>query len=194
MSISDQITRIQQERNKIRTKLAEIGLVDSAAKLDACATAIDGIENNGAVSASVKEGESYKIPAGWHNGAGVVTGVAGGGNYALEETQTVTPTKGQQSIAPGEGFYGLAGVVVNPIPVEYQDVSDVTATAADTLAGKIIVTADGTVTPGTMVDNGAVNGTINGLSVTSYTIPAGFHNGEGTISLTNDIEEALAAI
>lgn len=194
MSISEQITRIQTARNTIKDKLSAIGLVDSSAKLEACAEAINGIENNGAVSASVKEGESYKIPAGWHNGAGVVTGVAGGGNYALEETKTVTPTKGQQSIAPGEGFYGLAGVVVNPIPTEYQDVSDVTATAADTLAGKIIVLADGTVTPGTMVDNGATNGAINGLSVTNYTIPEGYHNGEGTVSLTNDIEEALAAI
>ena len=194
MSISEQITRIQQERNKIRTKLAEIGLVDSAAKLDACATAIDGIENNGAVSASVKEGESYKIPAGWHNGAGVVMGIAGGGNYTLEETKTVTPTKGQQSIAPGEGFYGLAGVVVNPIPVEYQDVSDVTAEAKDVLAGKIIVLADGTEAAGTITDNGAANGTINGLTVTSYTIPEGYHNGKGTVSLTSDIEDALAAI
>lgn len=194
MSISEQITRLQTARNTIRAKLAAIGLVDNAAKLETCAEAINGITDNGAVSASVKEGESYKIPAGWHNGAGTVMGIAGGGNYALEETKTVTPTKGQQTIAPSEGFYGLQGVVVNPIPTEYQDVSDVDAEAKHVLAGKIIVLADGTVTPGTMVNNGAVNATINGLSVTSYTIPEGYHNGEGTISLSSDIEDALAAI
>ena len=194
MSISEQITRIQTARNTIKDKLSAIGLVDSAAKLEACAEAINGITDNGAVSASVKEGEKYTIPAGWHNGGGIVTGVSGGGNYKLEDAKTVTPTKSQQSITASEGFYGLSGVVVNPIPAEYQDVSDVTAEAKDTLAGKIIVLADGTEVAGRMVDNGAVNGTINGLTVTSYTIPEGYHNGNGTVSLTSDIEDALAAI
>lgn len=194
MSISDQIIRIQTARNTIKDKLAALGLVDSSAKLEACAEAINGITDNGAVSATIKEGEKYTIPAGWHNGGGTVQGVSGGGNYALEEAKTVTPTKSQQSITASEGYYGLAGVVVNPIPAEYQDVSDVTATAADTLAGKIIVTADGTETVGTMIDNGATSGSINGLNVVSFTIPKGYHNGEGTVSITNDIEEALAAI
>lgn len=194
MSISDQITRLQTARNTIRAKLSAIGLVDSAAKIEDCAEAINNIADNGAVSASVKEGESYKIPAGWHNGGGTVLGVAGGGNYTLEETKTITPTKGQQTIAPSEGYYGLQGVVVNPIPAEYQDVSDVTAEAKHVLAGKIIVLADGTEEAGTMVDNKAVTGTIDGLTVMSYTIPEGYHDGTGTITLTNDIETALAAI
>lgn len=194
MSISEKITGLQTIRNRMREKLAAMGLVDSAAKFESIANAVEGIKDNGAVSASVKEGESYKIPAGWHNGAGTVLGVAGGGNYALEETKTVTPTKGQQTIAPGEGFYGLQGVVVNPIPAEFQDVSDVTAKAEHVLAGEIFVDKDGTPTPGTMPENGAVNETIDGLTVTSYTIPAGHHNGSGTVSLTKDIEEALAAL
>lgn len=194
MSISEQITRIQALRNTIRSKLATLGLVDASAKLEACAEAINGIKDNGAVSASVKEGEKYTIPAGWHNGGGTVQGVSGGGNYALEETKTVTPTKSQQSITASDGYYGLSGVVVNPIPAEYQDVSDVTAEAKDVVAGKIIVKADGTEEVGTMVVNGATNGTIDGLTVTSYTIPEGYHNGKGTVSLTNDIEAALAAI
>ena len=69
-----------------------------------------------------------------------------------------------------------------------------TATAADVLAGKIFVTADGTVTAGEMLNNGAVNATIDGLTTTFYTIPAGRHSGSGTVSLTSDIENALAAI
>lgn len=194
MSISEQIIRIQTARNIIKDKLAALGLVDSAAKLEACAEAINGITDNGAVSASIKEGEKYTIPAGWHNGGGVVQGIAGGGDYDLEPTKTITPTKSQQSITASDGFYGLAGVVVNPIPAEYQDVSDVTAEAKHVFSGKIIVLADGTEVAGTMVDNGATNGTINGLTVMSYTIPEGYHNGKGTVSLTNDIEDALAAI
>ena len=72
-------------------------------------------------------------------------------------------------------------------------VSDVTATAADVLASKVIVTKDGTVTAGTMTNNGAISETI-GLNKSSFTIPKGYHNGSGKVSLSSDIEEALAAI
>ena len=46
---------------------------------------------------------------------------------------------------------------------------------------------------GTMPNNGAVSGSIDGLSGTSYAVPAGYTSG-GTVSLTGDIEEALADI
>lgn len=62
MSIQTEITRLQAARNKIRTKLVALGLATSTAKMDALADAIDEIENNGAVSASVQEGSSYTIP------------------------------------------------------------------------------------------------------------------------------------
>ena len=45
-----------------------------------------------------------------------------------------------------------------------------------------------------MVDRGTITTNIDGLTTTSYTIPAGKHSGSGTVSLTNDIETALAAI
>ena len=192
MAISTEITRLQNARNIIREKLVALGLVDTSAKLDTCAEAINGIEDKGAVSASVKEGESFTIPEGYHNGSGTVTGVAGGGNYNLQQ-KSVTPTKSQQNITPDNGYYGLSGVTVGVIPAEYQDVSDVTATAADVLASKVIVTKDGTVTAGTMTNNGAISETI-GLNKSSFTIPKGYHNGSGKVSLSSDIEEALAAI
>ena len=44
-----------------------------------------------------------------------------------------------------------------------------------------------------MANNGAVSGTIDGLTTTSYSVPAGYTSG-GSVSLTSDIEEALAAI
>ena len=46
---------------------------------------------------------------------------------------------------------------------------------------------------GTMPNNGAISATIDGLTTTSYAVPAGYTSG-GTVSLTNDIETALAAI
>ena len=80
------------------------------------------------------------------------------------------------------------------IPAEYAEVSGVTAAAADVLANKIFVGADGVETAGTMANNGAVQATIDGLTTTEYTVPAGYHSGAGKVTLTSDIEEALAAI
>lgn len=193
MSIANEITRLQAARNAIRAKLVALGLVDNAAKIDSCAEAIESIEDKGAVTATVKEGETFKIPKGYHNGSGTVAGVAGGGNYTLQE-KSVTPTKSPQNVTPDDGYFGLAAVTVGVIPAEYQVVTDVTATAGDVLAGKVIVTKDGTVTAGTMNNNGAVTETIDGLTVLSVNIPKGYHNGNGKVTLSNDIEEALAAI
>ena len=181
MCISTELSRLQTARNKIRTKLIALGLVTATAKLDDCASAVDGISNQGAVSATVQEGDTYTIPAGYHNGSGTVSGVAGGGNYKLQ-SKTVSPTKAQQAITPDSGYYGLSDVTVSQIPDAYQDVSSVTAGAADTLTGKVIVTADGKVTTGTMPNNGAVSKALD-ASTPSYTIPKGYHSGAGKVSV-----------
>ena len=181
-NIATQITRITNDRNTIRNKIVDFGLVESTANLDALATAIDGITNQGAVSAQVQEGDTYTIPKGYHNGSGTVSGVAGGGNYNLQ-SKSVTPTKQQQSVTPDSGYYGLSDVTVAAIPQAYQDVSSVTAVAGDVLANKIFVTADGSVTTGTMPNNGAVSQVLT-AGTPSYTVPAGYHSGTGTVSIS----------
>ena len=184
MSIATELSRIQTDRNTIRTKLVALGLVSSTANLDDCATAVGGIENRGAVSASVQEGDTYTIPAGYHTGSGTVSGVSGGGNYSLQ-SKTVTPTKAQQPITPDSGYYGLSDVTVAAIPDAYQDVSSVTAAAGDVLTGKILVTADGKVTTGTMPNNGAVSKVLD-TGTTTYTIAKGFHSGTGSVKITTE--------
>lgn len=156
MSVATQIERIQTDRDTIRAKAVNLGIAQDNANLDELATAISGIANNGAVSAEVKEGETYTIPKGYHNGSGTVSGVAGGGNYKLQ-SKTIQPTKQQQNITPDSGYYGLSDVTIEAIPVSYQDVSSVTATAPDILTGKTIVGPTGVVTAGTMKNNGAVS-------------------------------------
>ena len=126
----------------------------------------------------------YTVPVGYHNGEGTVSVVL--------ESKTATPTKAEQVISATKGKV-IDKVTVAAIPSAYQDVTGVTAVAADVLEGKKIVDAEGTVITGTMTDNGTITATIDGLTTTSYTIPAGKTSG-GTVSLTDDIETALAAI
>ena len=188
MSTQTEITRIQSARNTIRTKLVELGLATSTSKLDALATAVEGIENKGAVSAQVQEGDTYTIPKGYHNGSGTVSGVAGGGNYNLQ-SKTITPTKSQQSVTPDSGYYGLSDVTVGAIPENYHDVSPVTAGAADVLANKVIVNAAGETVAGTMTNNGAVSKTLD-TATPSYTVPKGYHSGTGTVKITTEEKTA----
>lgn len=219
MSVATEILRLQTLRNAIRTKLITLKIITkSDATFEECKDAIEGIADNGAVSGTIstKDG-TYTVPAGYHNGSGVVgiseteqskiiagniksgvqiLGVTGDyeGSGVSLQSKDVTPTKSAQNITPDDGYDGLSAVNVAAIPDEYAIVSNVTADAPDVLANKVFVDATGTEKAGTMVNNGAVAKTIDGLTETSYTIPAGYHNGIGSVSLTNDIETALAAI
>lgn len=189
MSTATEIARLIAARNTIRDKLISMGISGSTDKLDVLANDIDSIVDRGAVSATVREGQTYTIPAGYHNGSGTVSGVGGGGDYDLQ-SKIVTPTKSQQSITPDTGYYGLSDVTVNPIPDAYQNVSSVTASAGDVLANKVIVTTEGPVT-GIMPNNGAVSHVLDATSNNqSYSVPAGYHSGSGSVQIVLEQKSA----
>lgn len=187
-SSQTEITRLSDARDKIRSTLVNWGKAEGTERLDALATTIENIKNNGSVSAQIKEGDTYTIPEGYHNGSGTVSGIAGGGEYNLQ-SKTVTPTKKQQNVTPDEGYYGLSDVTVAAIPANYQDVSATTATAPDVLANKVFTAKDGTTTTGEMPNNGAVSQKLT-AEQPSYTVPKGYHDGLGTVSVDLETKSA----
>lgn len=220
MSISTQITRLQTIRNAIRETLISWGVItNSAADFEDCQTAIESIKNRGEIAVTLDTvTKSKTIDSGYYKGGSVSivtqekTATANGDitpdagkvlskvtvNVSSEapilQEKSVTPTKSVQEITKDEGYDGLSKVTVGAIPAAYQDVTGVTAEARDVLANKVFVDSTGATVPGTMQNNGTVEAKINGLTVTSYTVPGGYHSGDGTVSLTDDIETALAAL
>ena len=142
--------------------------------------------DNGAVSKTLDAtsgNQSYTVPKGYHSGAGTVK--------IATETKSATPTKSAQTITPTAGKV-LSSVSVGAIPAQYITTDDATALAGEILDGKTAY-VDGAKVEGTMTNNGAISGTIDGLTQLSVTIPAGYTSG-GTVTLTDDIYNQLAAI
>ena len=187
MDIAFQIARIQGLRNSLRDKLIGLGLLSNqSASLEDCVASLDNVIDNGAVSETLTiENTEYTIPLGLHNGNGKV-------DIVLEE-KTATPSSSIQEITPSTGKV-LSKVTIGAVGDGFANVSNVTATQLTVLANKIFVDSSGAELAGTMLNNGALSQAIDGLTVTSYTIPEGYHNGDGTVSLNDDIENALAAI
>ncbi len=63
------------------------------------------------------------------------------------------------------------------------DTSDATAGEGDILATKTAYLSDGTKHTGSMTNRGAVSQTLDTIT-TSYTIPSGYHNGSGSVSVS----------
>ena len=59
------------------------------------------------------------------------------------------------------------------------------ATAEDVASGKTFTSAAGLKVTGSMADNGAVTKTLDS-STTSYTVPAGYHNGSGKVNISTE--------
>lgn len=188
-NISTELGRILKARNDIRSKLNSMNLGTSSDNITTLSSIVNDIPYQGNIIANVNVGESYTIPRGYHTGSGTITGTQGSGQFLLQTPDPVTPTKTQQNITPGNGFYGLAAVTVKPIPEAFQDVTSVNVLPSQVLATKIYVDSTGSIITGTMANNGAVSQTISVASPT-YTVPSGYHNGSGTVTIS--LEEKTA--
>ena len=100
---------------------------------------------------------------------------------------TLEVTDGAKILA-SETAYGRDGEKITGTCTFNADTTSATASASDVLSGETFYGASGVEQTGTMVNNGSVSGTIDDLS-TPYSIPAGYHDGGGTVSI-DSTEEA----
>lgn len=133
--------------------------------------------NNGAAGGTIStKAGTVTIPAGYTTG----------GSVSISSTEQAKIIAG--NIKSGVSILGVSG----SSSVVDTAVSTDAAAAGNILYGKNAY-VNGSLLTGTMANNGNVSATIDGLTNTSVTIAAGYTSG-GTVSLTNDIEQALAAI
>lgn len=92
-----------------------------------------------------------------------------------------------------EGFtaHGKNGAPITGTCTFDADTGDATATAAEILTGKTAYVTGSKVT-GSMANNGGVKGTISDLD-TPYTIPQGYHDGSGTVSIDDAEKSKIVA-
>lgn len=94
-------------------------------------------------------------------------------------------------LASGKTAHDKSGAPITGANTYDSDTSDDTATAAEILATKT-AHARGTALTGTMPNNGAVTGTISTVSG-EYTVPIGYHDGSGKVSISSTEQAKLIA-
>lgn len=94
------------------------------------------------------------------------------------------------TLLSGATAHDKSGAAITGACTFDSDTSDDTAAVGEILSGKT-AHARGTLLTGTMANNGAVAGVIS--STTPYTVPQGYHDGSGTVSLDSTSAQNLVA-
>ena len=111
-----------------------------------------------------------------------------GGNTLIDLTSdTVTAN----DVKSGVTFHLPSGEIGTGTSTFDSDTSSDTAVVAEVLSGKTFH-ARGSALTGTMVNNGAVTGTIT-TKAGSYTIPIGYHDGSGSVAISSTEQAKIIA-
>ena len=103
-----------------------------------------------------------------------------GGTVLIDLTDA---TAVASDVASGKYFYGNDGVKTEGTSTKDSDTTDANAAAAEILSGKTAYVNKNKIT-GEMTNNGAVTGTIS-TKAGQYTVPQGFHDGSGKVSISS---------
>lgn len=93
------------------------------------------------------------------------------------------------SLLSGVTAHGADGAPITGTCTYDSDTSEDTLTAAEAITGKTFH-ARGTAYTGTMPNNGAVSGSITSVAG-AYTVPAGYHDGSGTVTIDSTDQAKL---
>lgn len=104
-----------------------------------------------------------------------------GGTTLIDLTDATLGQADGDQILSGQSAYGKDGEKITGTCTFDADTSDADASASEILNTKTAY-VNGTKVTGSMPNNGAVSGTIDDLS-SPYTVPAGYHDGSGTVSI-----------
>ena len=109
-----------------------------------------------------------------------------GGNTLIDLTgDTVTASQ----LLSGIKAHDRSGTQITGTCTYNADTSDATASADEILSGQIAY-ANGNKITGTMANNGGVTGTIT-TKAQQYTIPEGYHDGSGKVSISSTEQAKL---
>lgn len=104
-----------------------------------------------------------------------------GGTTLIDMTDATLGQNDGAQILSGQTAYGKDGEKITGTCTYNADTSDADASASEILLSKTAY-VNGNKLTGTMPNNGAVSGVIDDVSDT-YTIPAGYHDGSGTVEI-----------
>lgn len=112
--------------------------------------------------------------------------VLGTGEVLIDLT---ADTVAASSLLSGVTAHGADGAPITGTCTYDSDTSEDTLTAAEAITGKTFH-ARGTAYTGTMPNNGAVSGSITSVAG-AYTVPAGYHDGSGTVTIDSTDQAKL---
>lgn len=155
--------------------------------------------NNGATGGTINtQGGTYTIPAGYTTGGTVTANLSSttltnsiftsNTGYYLEATNDYG---WKTEITLPAGYY--SGGTVSKTYSQVLPAPTTAVAASGMLLGYQAYDKDGKVLTGTMPNNSDVDVTLSGSSLT-YTVPAGYHNGSGTVKVNTGSATAPASI